>query len=254
MPTDRTTVHSVAKAMELIEVLLTQRTPLSLSKLSAATGYPKSTVHALLSSMREYGMITQREDGRYYLGLRMFECGCAVSAEWNAATAARPYLEMLANETGASSFLSILDGTNVISIDQCPGRASFHVVPEIGFRLPMHATSQGKLLLSQLPDSEARRRLDNAGMSAFTPHTILSQEELCKALGKIRRDGYAVEDGEYKIGLRSVSAPVFDRISGQNYAIGVVGLFRRIASEEFEQAISHVVLAAKQLSQAIGGQ
>ena len=245
-------VRSVAKAMELLELLLARRTPLTLQELSTASGYPKSTVHALLSTLRDHAMVEQRPDGKYALGIRLFECGCAVSATWDITRSARPHLEQLAAETGVSAFLSVLDGGSVLSFNQCPGSAVMLVVPEVGYRLPLHATSQGKLLLSQFSDAEVRSRLQASGMPAFTPHTITDTEQLLPALAEIRMQGYAVEDGEYKIGLRSVSAPVFDRSGRMRYAMGVVGLFRRIHSGEFENAVTQVVHHAATLSVDLG--
>lgn len=245
-------VRSVAKAMELLELLLARRTPLTLQELSEASGYPKSTVHALLSTLRDHAMVEQRPDGKYALGIRLFECGCAVSASWDITRSAQPHLEQLAAETGVSAFLSLLDGGSVISVDQCAGSAGMLVVPEVGYRLPLHATSQGKLLLSQFSDAEVRSRLQATGMTAFTPHTITEITRLLPALAEIRAQGYAVEDGEYKIGLRSVSAPIYDRSRQMRYAIGVVGLFRRIRSGEFEDAIAQVVRHAALLSVDLG--
>ena len=245
-------VRSVAKAMELLELLLARRAPLTLQELSTASGYPKSTVHALLSTLRDHAMVEQRPDGKYALGIRLFECGCAVSATWDITRSARPHLEQLAAETGVSAFLSVLDGGSVLSFDQCPGSAGMLVVPEVGYRLLLHATSQGKLLLSQFSDAEVRSRLQASGMPAFTPHTITDTEQLLPALAEIRMQGYAVEDGEYKIGLRSVSAPVFDRSGRMRYAMGVVGLFRRIHSGEFENAVPQVVHHAAMLSVDLG--
>lgn len=118
------------------------------------------------------------------------------------------------------------------------------VVVEIGTRLPLHATAQGKLLLSRLSDSEALSRLSAAGMPAFTPHTITEPQRLMAALADIRRAGCAVEDGEYKIGLRAAAAPVLDRGGQLRYALGVVGLFRRVASEEFQRAMAETIRQA----------
>lgn len=139
-------VRSVGKAMELLEVLLARRRPMSLGELTEAMGYPKSTVHALLATLRAYSAIEQREDGRYYLGVRLFECGCAVSEAWDITRAARPHLEQLAERTCASAFLSLLEGGTVISLDQCAASTGtgLQVVVEIGTRLPLHGHRPGK--------------------------------------------------------------------------------------------------------------
>ena len=61
-----------------------------------------------------------------------------------------------------------------------------------------------------------------------------------------------MENGEYKIGLRSVSAPVYDASGEVRYAVGVVGMFRPVYTDEFRQAISMVCAAAAEISRAIG--
>lgn len=245
-------VHSVDKAMELLELLLRSRLPMTLQELSAASGYPKSTIHALLATLRRHEMVRQNDDGRYDLGIRLFECGCAVAERWDASRLARPYLERLAAQTGASAFISVLEGDYAISLDQCAGGGGLQVIPEVGSRLPLHATAQGKLFLSRLSDSDAMQRLQRVGLTAYTPHTITDTGKLLHALEPVRRNGYAVENGEYKIGLRAAAAPVFDRFGKPRYALGVVGLFRRVESEEFQYAIEQTVLLARQLSQALG--
>ena len=254
MAAELRTVHSVDKAMELLEQLLRSRLPMSLQELSGATGYPKSTVHALLATLRRHEMVRQNDDGRYDLGIRLFECGCAVAERWDVSRLARPYLERLAAQTGASAFVSVLEGDHAISLDQCAGGGGLQVIPEVGSRLPLHATAQGKLFLSRLSESDALQRVQRAGLTAYTPHTITDMGKLLHALEPIRRCGYAVENGEYKIGLRAVAAPVSDRDRTTRYALGVVGLFRRVESEEFQYAVEQTVLLARQLSRALGAE
>ena len=68
-------IHSVAKSIRLLELLREAGQPLSLTDLYGATGWPKSTIHGLLSTMREAGFIEQTQAGRYWLGIRLFELG-----------------------------------------------------------------------------------------------------------------------------------------------------------------------------------
>jgi DNA-binding IclR family transcriptional regulator len=252
MAAEERTVHSVDKAMELLELLLHHRLPMTLQELAAACGYPKSTIHTLLATLRRHEMVRQNEDGRYALGIRLFELGCAVNARWDVTRPARPYLERLAARTGASTFIAVLEGDHAISLDQCAGGDGLQVVPEIGSRLPLHATAQGKLFLSLLSDSDALQRVQRAGLTAYTPHTITDTGVLLHAMERIRRDGWATEDGEYKIGLRAAAAPVYDQFGQAKYALGVVGLFRRVSSAEFQDALEQAALHARQLSQALG--
>ena len=245
-------VRSVDKAMELLELLLQRRTPMTLQQLAEESGYPKSTVHALLATLRSHSMVQQQPDGRYALGIRLFECGCAVSAAWDITAAARPCLEQLAARTGGSAFIALLDGDSVLSFDRCAGSGGLQVLPELGSRQPLHATAQGKLLLAYMGQREALALLQRVGMQAYTPHTITEPQRLLPVLAEIRKNGIAVEDGEYKIGLRAAAAPVYDRFGQVRYALGVVGLYRRVQCEEFQQAMAQLRLQARQLSRSIG--
>ena len=91
--TDGNTIRSVAKAMELLQLLSDAGEAMSLTVISERAGLPKSTVFGLLTTMRDYDVITQHADGKYALGLRLFEYGCRASAFWNISSLARPYLE-----------------------------------------------------------------------------------------------------------------------------------------------------------------
>lgn len=247
------TVHSVDKALQLLELLMQRRTPLTLQELAAASGWPKSTVHALLGTLRRHQAVQQEPDGRYALGIRLFELGCAVSAGWDVTRLARPYLEELAARTGAGTFLAVPEGDHAITLEQCAGGGELLVVPEAGSRLPLHATAQGKLFLSQLGEAELRQLLQRLPLTAYTPHTLTDPGQLLHALETVRANGYAVEDGEYRIGLRAVAAPVSDR-SGRRCAIGAIGLFRRVGSDEFQYTVEQTLLQAKALSRALSGQ
>ena len=250
---ENSTVKSLSKAIDILDALAGSDGGLRLSEISAATGYPKSTVHALLSTMRDRGLVTQLDDGSYSLGIRLFEYGSAVSRGFDIGDVARPFLEKLASLTGANAVISMADAGGVVSFDWARSAVGVQILPEIGVRLPLHATSQGKLALALMPEAKAKRLLDKRGMQLFTPHTVTDMELMSRQLADIRERGYAVEDGEYKIGLRSVSAPVYDSSGGMRYMLTAIGFFRRATDSEFISAIRDTIDQAKRLSAALGG-
>ena len=150
-------VQSVAKALRLLDLLMEAHQPLTLAALSEQTGWPKSTIHGLLSTMRESAVVDRQSDGRYCLGVRLFEYGCAVGASWSVSDLAKPHLQHLASVTGQSVFLSMLNRSEVITIEQVQSRVGLRVVSEVGTRLPLHCTSQGKVFIRDgRPRGEAR--------------------------------------------------------------------------------------------------
>ena len=249
---DGKTIHSVAKAITLLDILTAKGRPAALTDLHRETGWPKSTIHGLLSTMRASGLIEQGPDGRYWLGIRLFEYGCAVSNSWDISTIARPYMQSVCQTLGESVFLSVFDRANVVTLAEEESRASLRVVSEVGARLPAHCTSQGKLFLASVSQAECRRILRQAELKAYTPNTLTQPEQFTAELQRIREQGYAVENGEFKPGLRSVSAPIRNASGEVAYAFGTVGMFRQLHTDDFQQAILLVTDAAAKISAAIG--
>ena len=249
---DGNIILSVSKAMELLQLLSQAGQPMSLTELSARSGYPKSTVFGLLTTMRAHDVITQTPEGAYALGLRLFEYGRQVERSWDISQVARPYMEHLSRRCGASVMLSICQSGSVITLDLVEARDKLRIVSDVGSRLPIYCTSQGKVFLSYMPRPSAEKLLRRQAMTQFTPHTITDPAALLHELDQCRANGYAIENGEYKIGLRSISAPVFTVEQEVKYTVGVIGMFRSIHSEEFRSAVEQVCATAAMLSTALG--
>ena len=245
-------VQSAAKALRLLDLLMEAHQLLTLAALSKQTGWPKSTIHGLLSTMRESAVVDQQSDGRYCLGVRLFEYGSAVGASWSVSDLAKPHLQHLASVTGQSVFLSMLNRSEVITIEQVQSRAGLRVVSEVGTRLPLHCTSQGKVFLSAMADHEAKRVLSRRTLEPYTPKALVTWEELFRVMQAARENGYAVEEGEYRFGLCLPSAPVRDSSGAVRYAVGVVGMFDCVRSPAFQRDIDLTCAAAAQISTALG--
>ena len=249
---DGNIILSVAKAMELLQALSRAGKPLALTELSERCGYPKSTVFGLLTTLREYDVVSQTPDGKYTLGLRLFEYGRQVERSWDISLVAHPYMEHLSQETDASVMLSIFEGESVITLDQVEAQNDLRIVSNVGARLPVYCTAQGKVFLAHMPRQNAETLLRRLSIVPFTPHTVTDIPALMQEAAACRSGGYAIENGEYKIGLRAVSAPVFTAQHEQKYAISAVGMFRSVHSPEFQSTIEKVCKTAGMISAAIG--
>ncbi len=245
------TIQSVAKAMKLLDILAASPAPMGLAEISSLTGWPKSTIHGLLSTMRETSVVSQDGDGRYMLGIRLFEYGCTLSSSWNIIERAKPFIQHVSYHTGETVFLSVLDQGEVITLDRAENRIGLPTTAEMGCRLPVHCTSQGKLFLAYMSEDERQAVLDRTELCAYTQHTITDISALKKEFLKIRSQGYAVENGEYKVGFRSVAAPIFDENDRVRYAIGIIGMFRQLETERFERAIHVVRETAEKISKTL---
>jgi IclR family pca regulon transcriptional regulator len=79
----------------------------------------------------------------------------------------------------------------------------------IGSRLPAYCTSMGRILLAYLPVEQLEQYFAKVNLVPHTTRTITSVEKLRLILRNIRRNGYAICDQEYEVGLRSIAVPVY---------------------------------------------
>ncbi|HML67009.1 MAG TPA: IclR family transcriptional regulator [Clostridia bacterium] len=246
-------VKSIEKAIKLINTLAASSQAMSLQELSNQTGFAKSTIHRLLATLRANDMVEQSmQDGRYQLGIRLFELGCAISNNWNVAAIARPYMQNIANELNESVCLAVLSRGEALIMSFLESTSAFHVVSKVGSRLPAHCTVQGKILLSYLSSSQVRHIIRERGMQIYTPHTIHSIEALEAELHITRERGYAIDNSEFHIGLHSVAAPILNHAGEATYSIAVVSMFHSVESPEFQRAMQLIIEAAADISHVLG--
>ena len=254
MSTQGRSVHSVEKAITLLDCFWQAGSSLSLTELVQRTGWAKSTVHGLLASMIDSAVVEQdKNDGRYRLGYHLYELGSCVSASWDVVGIVRPRLEELAAKVGESAYLARLSGEDLILVECVePRSAGFRVYNEPGTRIPLHCSSQGKCILANMDEAKARKILENKGMNGYTASTITTWEGLASQLELTRELGYSVERGEYRAGLQSVGAPIFNSTGKCEYAIGVVGIQGNGPLSADREVIEGVKKAAETASYDLG--
>ena len=246
-------VRSVEKSIELLDCFWKEGRALSLRELEQMTGWAKSTIHGLLASMLDSAVIEQNAtDGKYRLGYHLFELGSTVSQGWDVPERCVPHLQKIVDAVGESAYLARLSGNELILVVCEEPHAGFRVVSEVGTRLPLHCSSQGKAILAHLPDYEAHRLLTRGDLKCYTPNTLTEMTELKNELENVRSCGWAQELEEYKLGLKSVAAPIFDSRGDCRYAVGVICM-ASVSREHFEKMRKEVTAAAKAIALKLSG-
>lgn len=251
MAKDKANMTSIGKALILVDTLAAANGSLSLKELSERTGWAKSTVHGLLSALRDFRIIMQDDDGRYRLGTHLFELGNAVSRQWNIVEIAKPVLQSVCTKLNESVCIATLDGDSMLVLDSIAAYSPMRVITDIGSRLPLHATAIGKAFLAGMPPDETTKLLKRIGMASYTPHTITDVPSILAERDVILKKGYAIENGEMRVGIRAVAAPIYDINDCVKYAISVTGMFRKITDETFYSAQELVISAASEITKKL---
>jgi DNA-binding IclR family transcriptional regulator len=213
-------------AARLFAVLdaFTAQTPaasLSLSAIAERAGLPLSTTHRLVGEWVRWGGLARQEDGRYSLGMRLWEVGVQTPTARSLRTIALPYLEDLYETTREHVHLAILDGTDALYVEKLSGHHAVRVISRVGGRLPLHSTGVGLVLLAHAPNDVVQAYLGGS-LPKFLPQTVTSPDELRKRLADIRVRGVAVMSEEMTAGSSSLAAPIRDRTGTVVAAVSIV--------------------------------
>ena len=209
-------VQALDRAFAVLDLLGESETPLGLAQVAASLQLHKSTAHRFLMVLERHRMVERTANGKFRLGLRLFDLGNRAIEQYDLRDRAQPHLRRLVAETEETAHLALLEAARVIYIDKIEPTRAVRMITRIGASNPVHCTSVGKAILAFLPPERAAEVLRRIRFERMTHRTIATLEALRAELEKTRRRGYAVDDEELEEGLRCIAVPVLDaqRLAG----------------------------------------
>jgi IclR family pca regulon transcriptional regulator len=222
---ERDTMGGLAKGLQVIETFTATRPRQSISEVSSATGLDRATARRCLLTLAYLGYADY--DGKYFtLTPRVLRLGTACLATMPLPQVVQPLLDQLSDELGESSYVSILDGLDVVYVALASVRKVLSVTLMLGSRLPAFCTSTGRVLLASMDESAGRQLVMASPLMRRTPYTLTDPDEIMSELGRIRANGYALIDQEFEIGLRSIGVPLLnargDTLAAMNIAVPAI--------------------------------
>jgi len=246
-------IQSVARALTIVDTLGEVRGELALNEIATRLSLAKSTVHGLISTLKDFGYIEQSEfTGKYRLGIRLFEIGHIVAQGWEVRKVAAPYIQKLLEQMFETVHLAVLDKLEVLYIDKRESGESLRIVSQVGMRLPAHCTGVGKVLMAHLPPEQRAELINKKGLPRLTKNTLTDVEALENEFTRIRTQGFAIDNEEIMDSLRCVAAPIRDQTGMVVSAISLSGPVSRLTGERFEEAIRRVTETAGEISGGLG--
>jgi DNA-binding IclR family transcriptional regulator len=237
---DRNLIGALLKAHSLLSLFSHRRPERSTMELAEESGYPRPTVHRILSTMLDVGWVSKTEAGLWTLGPSLFRFGSLAADSFDIRRSARPYLAALASRTGDSSYLFVTHGERVLCLDRILGPGSVKVsMVEVGQTLPSRRGAAPRVLLAFDPVWEGQQ-------------DAAEDAELMAELDLIRKRGYALNLEELAAGICAVSAPVFDQSGSAVAAMSLGGLRERFSDERLPEICQQVVATAQQVSRNLG--
>jgi DNA-binding IclR family transcriptional regulator len=248
---DKYRLQSLNQVLDVLEALNDLGPDVGVSALARRLGLAKSAVHRILINLVDRGWVRRTHGGQYRLGLKLWEIGASASLQYGIGEAAAPVLLSLAVTTQETSHLAAYDHGEVIYLEKVSTEGSAQAYTRVGGRAPAYCVATGKALLAEQSTDEVQGVI-TAGLVKFTGATITDSAALLEELDRVRRDGFAINTGEWRAGVCGVAAVVRDRSGLAIAGIGISGPTHRLPIRRLREFAPVVVNRAKALSRVLG--
>jgi DNA-binding IclR family transcriptional regulator len=250
-PRDAAVIRSVDRAVAILD-LLAREGWRSGAEVARELKVHRSTALRLLGTLERHALVERDpRTAKYRLGRRLPQLASVVTGELDLRSVARPVCERLAESTGETVTLDVLDGDEIVPIEQAAGSTAIVSVNWLGRRTPVHCTASGKVILAFAADP-IRHRLLSRPLEARTPRSIVNVADLEKQLAAAREAGFARTFEELELGLDAIAAPVYSAEDQVVAAIDVSGPAQRLQAPGGPDLVRLTREAAADLSRRLG--
>lgn len=236
-------VKSLLRALDVLEVLAASDRPLTVAEIAARAGASRTAAYNVITTYEIRGLLRRDSQGRYVLGWGLFELGERARSHSDLSDAARPVVEDLAESTGETVLLGVLDQGSVIYVEKAESRRSVRMVEAPGRRLALHESATGLVLLAYAAPAFRERYLADGGLP----------DRLVDMTDQIRARGYAASVQDLDPDLTSASVPVPGPHGEPVAALTVAGPASRFTRERIDEFLPGILGAAAAISKALGG-
>jgi IclR family pca regulon transcriptional regulator len=241
---DRDFVASLQKGLDVLLCFGREAAKLTLSEVARRTGSSPASARRSLHTLHVLGYL-ESDGKRFWVAPRALLLARAYLSSRPTPQLAQPLLDALSERTRESASLGKLVGDDVIIIARSTARRSLSTGLGIGSRLPGYCSALGRVLLASLPPEEAGRRVRAMQRTPLTSKTVYQADEVLALVGRCREQGWAGNDGELELGVRSMAAPVVDRQGATVAGISISVRAERMSFDEFREAFLPALLKAR---------
>ncbi|WP_378143997.1 IclR family transcriptional regulator C-terminal domain-containing protein [Cnuibacter sp. UC19_7] len=233
-PASEDFVQSLARGLAVISAFDEAHSEMTLSEVARRAEVSAAAARRFLRTLETLGYV--RSDGRTFrLTPKVLELGYGYLSALSLPEIMQPHLRELSTELAESVSAGVLDGDDVVYVARIPTRRIMSVSITIGTRFPAVATSMGRVLLADLPESDLEERLRAAPRERFTSATLTDVDDLVAEIARVRERGWSIVDGELEEGLRSMAVPVRGRDGAVVAALNVSTSVGRHTLETIER-------------------
>lgn len=200
-------VLSLARGLAVIRAFTREAPFLTVTEIADHCGLSRAAARRFTLTLLHHGYVGSDGD-RYFLKPMILDLGYAFVASMNVEELIQPYVDEVADQTGESSSVAVLNGSDIVFVARRPAKRFLSIAVDVGTKLPAAATAMGRVLLADLPEAEFRGWLTKAMLPTFNSATINSAAALEREMKTVRRQGWALVRGEIDETVEVIAVPI----------------------------------------------
>lgn len=250
---DQSSSKMVLRALDVLECVLENAEPISLTDIATTVNLPKATALRILQTLAERNYVLRDDVSKSFIpGPMLWPMQQPNVARQTLVTSVKPALEQLAAESGETAHVAVLDGQWITYLDVVEPISRIRAWLRPGETVPANCVASGKAILAFKAPAVVEAFLSNQ-LARTTDKSIISPEALRRSIDHSKRVGYGVVKGEWDRDLHAISVPIFGPTGDPVGAIGLSGPAMRMDDDRIENDLFPVLKAhSDKISKAFG--
>jgi IclR family pca regulon transcriptional regulator len=245
-------VQSLEKGLKVISSFDAENAQMTLTEVAKKVDLTRANARRILLTLQYLGFVQCVDGKQFSLSPKVLTLGYSYLSALPYQELAKPYLQALAEKVHESCSMSVLDGYDIVYVARVQTNRIMTISLGIGTRLPVYATSMGRVLLSSLSDQEIQDFIHGLEIQKLTEYTITDKEKLIERIKLVRERGWALADQELEIGVRSIACPVKDKNGKTIAALNISGHASRVSKDEIlDTYLPHLKSTVAQIESAL---
>lgn len=221
--------NSLKKALTVLDLFLNKDT-LNIKEIMSLTGYSKSAVNRIMSTLDGMGYVYRsKDDFQYSLGNKLFFLGEKTNLYQNIVSQCSDEAEKLSLRSGLSVTMSTRDKNQSVTIFKRESSSTISLVPNVGDHKSLHCSASGKILVAF--SDEASAIIDTLSFIPITEYTITDPSLYREAIREVQSNHYAVDDEELSAGMFCLAMPIFSKDRKLLCSLSISGYKPKMLSE-----------------------
>lgn len=246
-------METVQRTLDILETFLKQSGEIGMAELSKMSGVNITTAYRITSDLVKRGYLRQKQKrGKYSIGIKLLEYGRIIQFNLKVGEIALPHLRQISQVSGEYSEIAIMDSDAAITIAQVEVNHNLKISNDIGERLPLHATSLGKLFLAFMEEENRKAFYENCILESFTDNTITDINRFEQELRLIKQQGFSIDNEEYDTGVWAIATPIFDARKSVVAALAIAAPSARIDTGKQQELTRLAQNGALNISRELG--